>query len=157
MCFLPFRADVFGAVVCMDTSLGYLPSAKDDLAALPEAQRVLAHGGVLVVDVFNRERLNRKYQGKEMPTTQLEYPSFFLQQKRSVSSSGDMLCDKWQIQDKSDGKTSVFEHKVHLYTQGRLQEMLQSAGFAISAVYGGYERQPFNPESSRLILLTKVK
>jgi glycine/sarcosine N-methyltransferase len=157
MRFLPFMAEAFAATISMDTSLGYLPSAEDDAAALAEAHRVLAQGGVLIADVFNREHLQQKYQGKDVPAKQIEYPSFFLQQKRAVSGSGDWLCDEWQIRDKSSGKTSTFDHTVRLYALGSLRGMLGKAGFWVSGVYGGYERQPFRVESYRLILVAKAK
>jgi ubiquinone/menaquinone biosynthesis C-methylase UbiE len=157
MRFLPFRAEAFAAAVSMDTSLGYLPSAEDDVAALAEVHRVLAQGGVLIADVFNREHLQQKYQGKDVTAKQSEYPSFFLQQKRAVSDNGSCLYDEWQIRDKTSRKTNTFDHKVRLYTLGRLRGMLGKTGFWVGDVYGGYERQPFGAESSRLILVAKAR
>jgi ubiquinone/menaquinone biosynthesis C-methylase UbiE len=58
--FLPFMPQAFEAAISMDTSFGYLSSEQDDRLSLTELWRVLRQGGVLIVDVFNRERLMLK-------------------------------------------------------------------------------------------------
>ena len=63
MRFLPFKPEAFAAAVSMDTSFGYLPSEQEDTRSLRELHRVLRQDGVLVVDVFNRERLIKRYIG----------------------------------------------------------------------------------------------
>jgi len=64
MRFLPFRAEVFAAVLSLDTSFGYLPSAKEDLQSLTELSRTLLVQGVLLLDVFNRERMLQRHGKK---------------------------------------------------------------------------------------------
>jgi ubiquinone/menaquinone biosynthesis C-methylase UbiE len=157
MRFLPFKPQVFAGVISMDTSFGYLPSESDDSVTLVEVKRVLNQRGVFVIDVFNREELTRKYQNKSLPTKWREYPSFFLLQKRTVSPKGEWLWDLWTIEDKAVRRLSIFEHAVRLYERGKLERMLEKAGFAVKKVYGGYEEENFSPESSRLILVTFAK
>ena len=64
MRFLPFKPEAFSAAVSMDTSFGYLPSEQDDMQSLSEVRETLSQGGVLIVDVFNREHLILKYRTK---------------------------------------------------------------------------------------------
>ena len=93
----------------------------EDRASLAEIKRVLAKRGVFVIDVFNREELTQKYE-RQKPTSQTErIPSFFLQQKRTISPKGDWLCDLWTIQDKVNGQTATFEHSVRLYERSELR------------------------------------
>ena len=129
MRFLPFKTGAFTAAVSMDTSFGYLPSEADDRVSLAEVRRVLFQDGVFVIDVFNRENLILKYRGQNNSTKEKEYPSFFLQQKRTISDDGEWLCDLWTIRDKSDGKVRFFEHKVRLYGQDELQGLLEKRWF----------------------------
>jgi len=154
--FLPFRAGVFSAAVSMDTSFGYLPNESDDAKNLTEEKRALKKGGKLILDVYNREHLTGKYGGKPAEPKTLEYPSFVLIQKRTVSPSGSQLCDEWQIKT-SDGETAVFEHTVRLYLRSDLERMLVLAGFSLDEVFGGYEAQPFSADSSRLILVASAR
>ncbi len=156
MRFLPFKPHVFSAVVSMDTSFGYLPSAEDDLQSLNQVQEVLGKNRVLVVDVFNREHVINRGRVSRQPEWR-EYPSFFLLQKRTVTADGGFLCDLWTVRDKVDGQVRVFEHVARLYALSQLQGLLEKAGFKIKAVYGDYDGQSFSPNSSRLILVATAK
>ena len=183
MRFLPFKPKAFEAAISMDTSFGYLSSEQDDRLSLTELWRALGQGGILIVDVFNREHLMLKYR-RVMRFTRLkwvplpillkfhnrlavwtlfglfkwkEYPSFLLLQKRTVSQKGEKLCDLWVVYDKAKGQIVVFEHSVQLYEFSTLQVLLEKAGFVVNRVYGDYEGQNFSPNSSRLILIVYAK
>jgi ubiquinone/menaquinone biosynthesis C-methylase UbiE len=157
MRFLPFKPQVFAAAISMDTSFGYLAFAQDDGIALAEIQRSLIQQGIFVIDVFNRQELLLKYKDKNQTSKWKEYLGFFLQQKRTVSPNGDWLCDLWTIQARASGRLSIFKHAVRLYERGKLESMLEMAGFAVKEVYGGYEQENFSPESPRLILVAISK
>jgi ubiquinone/menaquinone biosynthesis C-methylase UbiE len=178
MQFLPFRHQSFAAAMSMDTSFGYLPSEQDDAVSLSDLRRTLKQCGVVVVDVFNREQLMLKYQAKNKGLKWAllpfllrshsrwllfrlfkwsEYPSFFLLQKRTVTRSGDRLCDLWVVCDKAKGRIVVFEHTARLYVCSDLEGLLEKAGFAVNRVYGGYEWENFGPNSSQLIVVANAK
>jgi ubiquinone/menaquinone biosynthesis C-methylase UbiE len=157
MRFLPFKTQTFAAAISVDTSLGYLPSVSDDEVSLAEVRRVLFKQCVFVVDVFNRELLARKYAENNQPSKLKEYPSFFLQQKRTTNQNGSWLCDLWTVQDKASGQVTVFEHAVRLYTKAELEGLLEKTGFSVDQVFGGYEGESFSSDSPRLILLAQAK
>ena len=183
---LPFKLEAFSSAVSMDTSFGYLPSEKADLESLTELRKSFCEGGLLIVDVFNREHLIRKYKKGlkssfiallkwmllplllKLPSRLAkralfwffkwkEYPSFFLLQKRTVSGNGERLCDLWVIYDKDKMRINVFRHVVRLYELGRLHVLLGKAGFLVNRVYGDYEGQNFSVASSRLIVVASAK
>jgi SAM-dependent methyltransferase len=155
--FLPLKTGAFVAAVSLDTSFGYLPSKVDDKVSLTEVRRVLFQEGLFVIDVFNREDLTLRYKDQNKSSKEKEYPSFFLQQIRTVSSNGDWLCDSWAIRNKSDGQVRVFEHKVRLYGQDELLRLLEGAGFRVNRVFGGYDEEDFSVDSSRLIFKANPK
>jgi SAM-dependent methyltransferase len=157
MRFLPFKTQTLAAAISMDTSFGYLPSEADDAVSLVEVKRALNQKGIFVIDVFNREKLILKYQNKNPPAKWKQYPSFFLLQKRTLSSEGGWLWDLWTIQDKESGQVSIFEHAVRLYECGKLESMLEMAGFVVKDVYGGYNEENFSSNSQRLILIAQAK
>lgn len=154
--FLPFKEGAFSAAVSMDTSFGYLTTENDDTQSLTETKRALRQGGRIILDLFNRQHLTKKYGGKSAVPKTLEYPSFVLEQKRSISPDGSSLRDEWVVKT-PNGETAVFEHIVRLYLRSSLEQMLASAGFIIDTVWGGYEKQPFNSDSSRLILIASAQ
>ena len=151
--FLPFKTGTFAAALSLDTSFGYLPTEADDKASLSEVRRVLIQHGLLIIDVFNREYLELKYKRQNNSSKGKDYPNFTLQQKRSVSKSGDWLCDSWTIIDKTDGQVKFFKHKVRLYERDKLLYLLENAGFKINQDLGGYEGEPFSVNSPRLIFV----
>lgn len=177
MRFLPFKSQAFSAAVSMDTSFGYLPE-KDDAVSFAEIRRTLRRDGALIVDVFNRKQLMRKYNAAKNFRTRLwlllfflkshnrlstwllfhifnwkEYPSFFLLQKRTISQRGERLCDLWVVFDKVSGRLMVFQHVVRLYELNKLESLLDKANFKINQVYGGYDGEGFSASSTQLILL----
>jgi SAM-dependent methyltransferase len=156
MRFLPFKPKAFSAAISMDTSIGYLPSEKEDALSLAEVKRVVRQGGILIVDVFNRLELMTKYKEKISNSKWKEYPSFFLLQNRTVSLDGEWLCDLWTIRDKDGVKQRIFEHTVRLYGQSELEGLLIRTGFVINGVYGGYEGEDFSADSLRFILLANA-
>ena len=179
---LPFKAGAFSASISMDTSLGVLPSEHDDLQSLKELREAFGQDGVLIVDVFNRERLMLKYNANRRTEFKWvflpillrfnnrlarrvlfrffkwrEYPSFFLFQKRTVNAGGERVCDLWVVCDKAGRQIRVFRHISRLYELKRLQLLLEEAGFTVKQVYGDYDGQSFNRNSSRLILVANAK
>ena len=157
MRFLPFKSGAFAAAVSMDNSFGYLPSEEEDEQSLAEVKRVLNAGGLFVLDVFNREKLLKKYSNKDASPKLFDYPNFTLQQKRVVSADGDWLCDHWAVTQRTNGQVKNFDHKARLYTRTRLEGILSEAGFSVDVVFGDYEKQPFSTDSPRLIIQAKAK
>ncbi len=155
--FLPFKKSVFDAVVSVDTSFGYLPSEADDKVSLSEVRRILPQKGLFIIDVFNREYLASKYRKQNNSTKEKDYPSFILQKKRTISDSGDLLCDLWTIRDKENLQVRFFEHKVRLYGQDKLRSLIEESGFRVSRVLGGYVSEDFGVDSPRLIFLAAAE
>ena len=151
MRFLPFKTGGFAATLSIDTSFGYLPSEADDIDSLVEVRRILVSQGIFIIDVFNQKELTLRYKEKNKSSGWREYPSFFLLQKRTISDNGSWLCDLWTIRGKVDERVRFFEHKVRLYGQSKLQDLLDKAGFEVKQVYGGYKGETFGADSSRLI------
>jgi SAM-dependent methyltransferase len=152
--FLPFKEGAFEAALSLDNSFGYLPTEKDDAKSLGELKEALADGGVLVVDVFNRNHLTKHYSATSQPK-QREYPSFCLQQTRSVQAKGGELRDEWVVSDKADGQTRFFMHVARLYKLIQLRRLLKMACFKVVSVFGDYEGQKLGSDSPRLILVAR--
>ncbi len=155
--FLPFKSGVFAAVVSMDTSLGYLPSKKSNQQILAEVRRAMSKGSVLIVDVFNRSKLMAKNQTKPAHPKWQEYPSFYLKQKRTLSSSDRRIKDLWVVRDKATGQVKRFRHSVQLFSQDELGGLLKAANFVVEEVLGSYEGEFFSESSPRLILVALAK
>ncbi len=85
---LPFKPGVFVAAVSMDTSFGYLPTEEDDIQSLRELHETLKQDSTVIVDVFNRERLIKKYATKHTANSKRrEYPGFFLHKNEPLTKT----------------------------------------------------------------------
>lgn len=153
MRFLPFKPAAFSAAISMDTSLGYLPSEEEDVESLAEIKRVLKPKSKFIIDVFNRAHFIAKYRERRSSVTHKEYPSFFLDQKQTLSESGDRRFDRWEVHDRQSGQVKVFEHSVRLYERGQLERLLINAGFSVKEAFGGYEDQDYSADAPQLIIV----
>ncbi len=170
--FLPFRSGAFSSVLSLDTSFGYMPSEEEDLGTLREVNRVLSEGGVLLIDVFNRERIMKRHRSSaNVGLTRVsfrllqtfpklsglfkwrEYPDFLFLAKRNVTPDGNLLRDLWVFQEKKTGKITVVEHVVRLYSLPQLNKFIEKMGFGVFAVFGDYDQNRHTENSSRLIIV----
>lgn len=147
---LPFKSEIFVAVINMFTSFGYLPTEKDDTESLTEVSRVLHNKGTFIVDVINREHLIDVFRSRDWG----EYPSFYLLETRKLDDDGKLLHSQWIILDKN-GRKHLFIHNLRLYTLKLLEDLLTAAGLKIKKVYGNYERGRLNKDAARLILVAE--
>ena len=148
---LPFRNQVFKAVINMFTSFGYLPSETEDLKCLMEVQRVLQENGLFLIDVVNKEYVMKIYKERDWA----EYEPFYLLENRILDSRKSMLLSEWTIIEKDTNEIRHIQHNLRLYSFPKLRQMLRQAGLKIKRVYGGYDKKKFSQNASRMILLAQ--
>ncbi len=180
MLFVPLRSDIFAGVMSLDTSFGYLASEDEDIQSLREVKRILNKQGILVLDVFNRDkfvqlfgrgfsfrfkfwfsmfRLLVRFPNLCVLATGFskwrEYPGFSLLQKRIMNPKFDELQDLWLIKDKNNSNLSMFVHIVRLYGLLQLKNLLKQAPLLMEHVYGNYKAEEYSKTSNRLIIIAK--
>ena len=110
---LPFRPGVFGSAINMFTSFGYFESDADNGQVLSEVERVLAVGGVFVLDFINagvvrggiEPRSHRSVQGAE------------IDEARELSGDGRVLTKHVVV--RRPGREPVeYRERVRLYARG---------------------------------------
>ena len=148
---LPFRNQVFSAVLCMFTSFGYLSSEKEDMKSLREVRRTLRTNGKFLLDVINRDHLAKIFQEKDWA----EYQTFYMLERRELDLETSKMLSHWTIIRKGSGEIRTLLHELRLYPLQKLQKMVTRARLRMIKVYGGYEKQEFNSDCSRLIVLAE--
>lgn len=151
MRYIPFKNQVFNAVVNMFTSFGYLPSASEDLRCLSEVQRIMKGNGDFLIDVVNKDYVKAIYKERDWA----EYKPFFLLENRVLDLPKSMLFSEWTIIRKNTNKVSHIQHNLRLYSYQKLRQMLGKARLQIKQVHGGYDRKKFSRNASRMILLAQ--
>jgi SAM-dependent methyltransferase len=171
---LPFHTGAFSLVASLDTSFGYFSNEADALQTLLEATRVLSQQGLLILDVFNRERMLQRHVKslglgllpfifRLMPRFRLfwslftwrEYPSFYLLQHRRVSINGGMLIDIWVFRGKKTGNITIARHEVQLYSLSDLRKLLGATKLQIEQICGSYTGGAYTMNSDRLLLISR--
>lgn len=151
MRFFPFRDDVFSAVINMFTSFGYLPSESEDALSLLEVNRTLRDKGKFLLDLANRDHIIKTFRERDWA----EFEPYYLLEKRSLDLNNSKLSSRWTLIQKDTGKVKSIQHTVRLFTFSRVEQLLNEAGFAVKEAYGGYEKQEFTLDASRMIVVAQ--
>jgi len=147
----PFRKHVFDAVICMFTSLGYLPSESEDIKSFKEIRRTLRKDGEFLLDVMNKDHLVRVFQEREWA----EYEPFYMLEKRSLDLSASRLISQWTIIRKDTKEVISLQHNLRLYSLQAVKQMLNEARLKVTKVNGGYDKKEFSSDSSRMIVTAR--
>ena len=150
---LPFKQEIFSAVVNMFTSLGYLPSEEEDLKCFREIFLVLEPHGQFLLDIANRDHILKVFTESEAA----DFGSFTMKEKRSLDNEKMIMRSEWIITPKDGSAEMILMHELRLYTLEILGRMLTAAGLSQKAVYGNYRAEGFTPETSRLVILSEKR
>jgi len=150
MRYLPFKSNIFDAVISMWTSFGYFSDEENEVA-LRENVRVLKPGGKFILDVANPFWLIKNFMEKDWS----EDEEYITLEQRSVNWREKRWGARWIIinkQTKSFNEIS-FDHR--LYDLKELEELLTNNGLKIKQVYGSFQKEEFNENSRRMIIISQ--
>jgi SAM-dependent methyltransferase len=150
---LPFLSGAFGSAINMFTSFGYFDSDAENARVLAEIQRVLAGGGVFVLDFLNAVVVHRGIK----PHTRRAVKEAEVDETRELSPDGRVLTKRVRV--RCHGRDPVeYLERVRLYTHDELGALVDAAGFNVSAEHGDYDLGAFDAGSSpRLILVCRKR
>jgi len=149
----PFKSEVFAAIINMFTSFGYLPSESEDIKSLLEVIRTLKKGGRFLLDLANRDHIVKNFRERDWA----EFKPYYLLERRSLDLKNSKLTSQWTLIQKGSGDIKSIQHEVRLYTLTRMEQLFKEAGLILKEVYGGYEKQEFNLDASRMIAVAQKR
>ncbi len=147
---IPFESGSFGAVTSYFTSFGYF-EPEEDFRLLGEVRRILAPGGVFLLDFLNARHVTTSLK----PTDELRIGDRRVIQARRVLK-GRVVEKKITFQADKDAEARTFVERVRLYSPGELNGMLKAAGLRPCESFGAYDQRPFREDSSRYIVLAEA-
>lgn len=148
---LPFGRGSFGAVTSLFTSFGYF-GPEDDRRVLDEAARVLAPGGLHVLDFLNR----RQALEHPNPVTSRRSGAYRVDEARRIEGGRQVVKEVVIRPGEGGDPLASYEERVTLYDEVELGELLAAAGLRPFRALGDYEGGAFDPASSpRLVILSK--
>ena len=130
------------------TSFGYFKKNEDNIKVLKSCHHHLNKNGLLFIDFLNSEQIKRTINGLK-ETRNINGIRFNIHKE----IIGDYVIKNIEIKD---GETTYnFQEKVQLFKIQDFKKMFEISGFEIISSYGDYQMNPYDPNSSRLILCAK--
>jgi len=111
--------------------------------------RVLKPGGVLILDVSNRDY----YLLRSWPYTWRRQGEAVILEENSFDAETSRFTTKFTWLE--GAKRESLSHSVRQYTAAELKGMLRRAGLVPTAAYGGFDASSFDLDSQRLIVVAK--
>lgn len=145
-----FNAE-FDAVINMFTSFGYLETTDEDQKVINAASLALRGGGLLLLDLLNRDWLMSCF--KPIEWHENRRGDVVLSERSFDSVTGRISAREVTIH--SDGRRTETSHSIRLYTFNEIQTMLQIAGLTVESVYGGFDSGPFDLHSRRMMVIAR--
>lgn len=145
---LPFRAASFDSVVNLFSSFGYF-GEQGDKSVLREAARVLAPGGLLVMDLMNPDFVRARL----VPESRTEREGAQLIESRRLVGDGRLVVKDVELTN--DSGRLRWREEVRLYDPAELLRWLDAAGFRQHAAFGDFDGSPRTADSPRQIVFAR--
>lgn len=149
------------AIVALN-SLMHLTTTAAQLAGLAALHRALAPGGLLAIDLFNPEsRALAEYDGALTLDRSFALPDGAQVQKlvaQKTNTARQLLYVTFNYDEiAADGalRRTVQTMTLRWIYRYELEHLLARAGFAIDAIYGSYELDPYEAGSEQLLAVAR--
>ena len=141
-----FRINYYNYIFNLFTSFGYFDNEKDNNKVLRAAHQGLAENGTMVIDFMNVVKVRANLPGKK--TKMIEGINFHLHKWAD---------DRFIYKDIKFEDREIKHHfteRVQSITLADFKKYFEQTGFKLREVFGSYDLQPFNEQTSdRLILI----
>jgi cyclopropane fatty-acyl-phospholipid synthase-like methyltransferase len=139
--------ETFDAIVNLFTTFGYFASDEENASVFDSISQMLKPGGIFVLDYLNAAKVRRSIQ----PSDEGAFHGINYRIRRYVEDeavhkeivfSGDHLEEE-----------KHYSERVKLYDLPWFRQTLADRGFIIDHIYGNYEGNAFDPDSSSRLLI----
>lgn len=140
----------FDCILILFTSFGYYDD-EDNLRVLHNVARALKPGGVLLMDIPNRDA----YFKHMLPYHVTERDENLMIDRMSF----DSLSGRWYNRRVviRDGVRKDKPFSIRLYNIHEIQALLQQAGLHLHKLYGGWNEQPISEDSRQLVIIARKR
>ena len=145
---LPFVKSTFDWVLSFFTSFGYFETEEENFRVLEEVSRVLTPGGRLLLDIFNRDRVLENLRPSDTATINgrpVQIERWYDAESRRVNKRIQLVGPP--------GTSHTFLESVRAYSADEVVDGMRTAGLTVRETFGGFEAEPFDETSERLIIL----
>lgn len=148
---LPFRSGSFGALANFFTSFGYFASPDEDREVVDEIRRVLAPGGVFMMDYLNAAFVRDTL----VPEDDQVIGGRRVRQSRWLE--GGTVTKRIEIEGPDGEGVETYYERVRMYEPAELVGVLERRGLRTTAEFGGYDGEAYERRSPRFLLVGKAE
>lgn len=148
------HAGTFDAVINMYTSLGYYDEEVNELI-LRNARSLSKPGGLLIIDVVNRDWIVRNFQRVSLSA----FGDLEVLELRELDAETSTLHCTFKFYERrgEDLKhRATVNARLRLYSLHELVAILRKTGWAYLEAYGSLNLEPFTVWSSRIVAIAKA-
>lgn len=149
-----FRLGAFSEVVAPNAAFAFLLTRRDRASCLEAVREALPPGGILWIDVPMPDfRYLGERHGRERPAWYGEVDGRPARRTRETFRCPEesllVLVDRYYL----DGsRAAESELRLHMALPSEMECTVESCGFWVDAMYGGYRDQPIGPGSERILV-----
>ncbi|WP_205516176.1 class I SAM-dependent methyltransferase [Paenibacillus sp. SYP-B3998] len=137
----------YDAVVNLFTSFGYFDEDEQNEKVFHEIHRLLKANGRFIIDFLNPVYVKANL----VPQSERSEEGLLIRESRSIE---DGCVRKRIVISQEDGPDRHYLEQVKLYERASFETMLRKAGLHIDDVFGGYDGQSYDAQtSSRMIFV----
>jgi SAM-dependent methyltransferase len=142
----------FDAAISLFSSLGYFGGDEGDEKALRGIHRALKPGGRLLIDTMHRDLVARQFAERDWWENPAGDRILVEREFDPIEGvSHDLL--RWQAKDGSEGEKM---HHVRVRAASEWKALLDRCGFTATDWFGGWDLEPFDHTSGRLLVLCRA-
>lgn len=148
---IPF-SNQFDVILNLFTSFGYFESDDENFQVIQSIAESLKRGGYFILDYLNKEYVFNHLVRK---SSRILKRGWHLTEERELISERNVIRKRITI-FKDDGIDEYFE-VLKVYNLEEISGMLKKAEFKIESLFGDFKGNPYNPKSSkRLIIFSRI-
>lgn len=150
-------AQQFDLALLPSNNLAHLHTLTDVQACLQCVQEHLAPDGLLAIDIFNpsvaKLALGPTQVFPVLQTDPSTGPGLVVTETSAYDAATQTSAVCWHVQAGNAGALTLLHFKLRIWYPQELDALLQLLGWHIVAKWGGYQRQPFDSQSPRQLLV----
>lgn len=143
-------AEPFDVSISVFVSFGF-DDDEDNLELLRRISQATAPGGLLLMDLWNREREVRELTPLEIETR----PGGVRVEKRREFDCWNGRLNWENTVLLPDGSAETWRQSMRLYTLEELRRMLDAVGFRLERVYGDLRGSRYAPDSPQMVTVSR--
>lgn len=144
--------ETFDAIVNLFTTFGYFYSDKENSSVFDSVQKMMEPGSTFVLDYLNAVRVRKSF----IPTNEGEFQDLEYRVKRYIK--GNAIYKEIIFSGDRLNGDKEYAERVKLYELPWFKKELSQRNLKIRDIYGDYDGNEFDPEtSSRLLIISHLE